>query len=665
MQKNGIAASGEGNPANGLGQTPSISLPRGGGAIRGIDEKFSVNPATGTASQSIPIFTSPGRQGFGPELSLSYDSGSGNSVFGLGWNLSIPSITRKTEKGLPRYLDTAESDSFILSGAEDLVPQLVESGDDWQRLQLPPRVEDSVEYRVQRYRPRTEGLFARIERWTRRNDGDSHWRSVSKDNITTVYGKSPQCRIADPDDAKRIFSWLIEESRDDKGNIIQYEYKQENSENVSALQPQEKHRFGNPCANRYLKRISYANATPFLKADWLFEVVFDYGEHDETHAEIDEVMPWAIRADAFSRYRSGFEIRTQRLCRRVLMFHRFEELGEAPCLVRSTEFSYQQSPALTYLVATTQRGYQRDAQTGVYTSKAFPPTEFTYSEPRLTDEIHYIDSESLENLPLGLDGAQYQWLDLNGEGIAGILTEQAEGWFYKSNLGNGRFDRLDLVSSKPSLAKLQAGKTQFMDLAGNGHKDVVLLDEPLTGFYQRNKADDWDDFIPFELAPRVDWRDPNLRLVDLSGDGLADALVTEDEVFTWYPSKGEAGFAAPEREPRKHDEEAGPALVFNDTNHSIYLADMIGDGLSDIVRIRNRELCYWPNLGYGRFGAKVAMDAAPGFGSPDLFDQKRLFRLSTTCRPSTSSTCLETARPVSSGPLRCRAVRVSPCVIST
>lgn len=71
-----------------VGQTCplAISIPKSGGAIRGIDEKFSVNPATGTASLSIPIFTSPGRSNFHPTLSLSYDSG-GNGPFGLGWNL--------------------------------------------------------------------------------------------------------------------------------------------------------------------------------------------------------------------------------------------------------------------------------------------------------------------------------------------------------------------------------------------------------------------------------------------------------------------------------------------------------------------------------------------------------------------------------------------------
>ena len=103
---------------------PSISLPKGGGAIRGIGEKFAANPVTGTGSMTVPIATSPGRSGFGPQLSLSYDSGAGNGPFGFGWSLSLPSITRKTDKGLPKYQDAIESDVFILSGSEDLVPAL-------------------------------------------------------------------------------------------------------------------------------------------------------------------------------------------------------------------------------------------------------------------------------------------------------------------------------------------------------------------------------------------------------------------------------------------------------------------------------------------------------------------------------------------------------------
>src|SRR5882672_5256970 len=75
---------------------PAVSLPKGGGAIRGMGEKFAANPVTGTGAMTVPIAASPGRSGFGPQLALSYDSGAGNGPFGFGWSLSLPAVTRKT-----------------------------------------------------------------------------------------------------------------------------------------------------------------------------------------------------------------------------------------------------------------------------------------------------------------------------------------------------------------------------------------------------------------------------------------------------------------------------------------------------------------------------------------------------------------------------------------
>src|SRR6266480_1040255 len=103
-----------------------ISLPKGGGAQHGIGEKFSPDLHTGTGNFSVPISLPPGRNGFQPHLSLVYSSGNGNGPFGLGWGLSIPGVTRKTSHGIPQYRDNSSKpkdwDTFILSGAEDLVP---------------------------------------------------------------------------------------------------------------------------------------------------------------------------------------------------------------------------------------------------------------------------------------------------------------------------------------------------------------------------------------------------------------------------------------------------------------------------------------------------------------------------------------------------------------
>src|SRR5690349_61162 len=161
-------------------QPPVVELPRGGGAVRGIGEKFSANPVTGTGSLTIPLPVSPGRSGFGPTLALAYDSGSAHGSFGMGWGVGLPAITRKTDKGLPTYDDGAERDVFVLSGAEDLVPT---PGTDGRPEQL-TRAVGGRDYAVVRYRPRVEGLHARIERWRDIATGEVHWRSVSRENVT-------------------------------------------------------------------------------------------------------------------------------------------------------------------------------------------------------------------------------------------------------------------------------------------------------------------------------------------------------------------------------------------------------------------------------------------------------------------------------------------------
>jgi len=667
-------------------------------------EKFAANPVTGTGSMSVPIATSPGRGGFGPQLSLSYDSGAGNGPFGFGWSLSLPAITRKTAKGLPRYFDgsrdPADADVFILSGAEDLVPVYRQAADgSWLKNADGQFVihDDTIDgYRVRRYRPRTEGLFARIERWQWIPSGgdprpeaeqraDVHWRSISKDNIITIYGADPNSHIADPEHPERIFSWLICESRDDKGNGIRYLYKAEDGTYMprpGQLNPfSQAHQRNRGAANdqrrtaqRYLHRILYGNRAPLLDAqgqrprrlkdlpsppsdtaaDWLFEARFDYGELNDTDPTGVPQQAWWYRPDAFSSYQSGFEVRTCRRCERVLMLHHIPDLpasnGRAAQtgyegVVRSTDFTYDDEldpsvaskPIYSFLQQVVQSGWKQE--NGTTTRRSLPPVEFTYSQPELGTTVEEVDPRSQENLPVGLDGSSYRWVDLHGEGLPGILSEQAGQWYYKRNLSPisqtlradheadvATFAPLELVASRPN-ASLAAG-AQILDLAGDGLPDVVSFSGPLPGLYEHDGAEGWQPFRPFRQLPNVGFSDPNLRFIDLDGDGHADLLISEGDVFVWHRSLEEQGFEAAQRVPLPWDEEKGPRVVFADGTESIHLADMSGDGQADVVRIRagvhGREICYWPNLGYGRFGAKVSMDNPPLFDHPELFDPKRL-----------------------------------------
>lgn len=624
-------------------EIPSISLPKGGGAIKGIDEKFSVNAVNGTASFSIPLPVSPAR-GASPSLALSYNSGSGNSPFGLGWNLSLPSIQRKTDKRLPQYLDEIDSDIFLFSEAEDLVPEFRKdeegsfSRDSEGRYII--REEDYTDsddkrFTIRFYRPRIEGLFARIERWSAKESREVRWRVITKDNVTTLFGWTPNSRLSDPNDRAKVFRWLPEFTFDDKGNCSYYHYS---SEEDLAI-PAEAHRLlynsnrlkdDKPAySNLYLDKILYGNKLAYSGFDnpipindeaYYFQTIFDYRlDYNEDEPEqLDG--DWYFREDAFSQYKAGFEIRTTRLCKRVLLFHQFKELPGERALVKSLIFDYKsgEKSGLTFLNSISQVGYiKKEDET--YTSKSLPPLEFGYQEHEWDDEVKVIEPDELIHAPTGLSTPEYHFTDLFSEGLSGILTEQGGGWYYKHNLGDGKFAQAVAVSPKPSFSGL-GEQLQLMDLNADGGKQLVSLNSRPQGYFELDYKDEWQPFKRFKGLPNLDMSSNNIRMLDLNGDGRPDLLITEDNIFTWYESLGREGYEAARRVVNPFDEEAAPRVVFAEATQTVFLADMSGDGLTDIVRIRNGEVCYWPNLGYGRFGSKVAMDNAPHFDRPDHFN---------------------------------------------
>jgi RHS repeat-associated protein len=612
-------------------QAPSVTLPKGGGAIKSIDEKFNVNAANGTAAFSVPLPFSPGRNGAAPSLSLHYNSGGGNSIFGLGWGCDLPSIQRKTEKKLPQYNDEEESDTFIFAGAEDLVPELIEDAGG-------NLVKNTFTYNgltITRYRPRIEGLFARIEKIEDNNN--VYWRVTSKENVVSVFGQTANARLSGSVTTKQgaIFKWCLEYSYDDKGNFTKYSYKKEDKNNIPAL-VHEKNRLNDTAlfTNIYPKKILYGNKEAWYEGDvlpadtdFLFEGVFDYGEHDNDQPTTTEITTWKQRKDPFSDYRAGFEIRTNRLCRRVLLFHHFkDELGYDDYLVRSLDLFYDEQSNCTYLEQITQTGYIQNADGTLLTKRSLPPFVFRYSKPGFSREVKEIAQEDLVHDPVGLDNRLYQWTDLYSEGVAGILTEQATGWFYKENLGEGQFAPAKLVSPKPSVTGLSNGSLSIQELEANGKKYFVKSDGALKGFFGLTGGEEWEPFTTFEQFPNINFKDPNLKYLDLDGDGLPDLLVSREQEFIWYAAKGKQGYDDYVSAAKAADEEKGPAILFasNNENMMIATADMSGDGLADIVIITNACVSYYPNLGYGRFGARVTMQMNGSFDSDANFNLQHL-----------------------------------------
>src|SRR5262249_208871 len=141
-----------------------------------------------------------------------------------------------------------------------------------------------------------------------------------------------------------------------------------------------------------------------------------------------------------------------------------------------------------------------------------PPLDFTYTASPLEDPdcqdfvAREVDADSLANLPGGIE-ADYHWVDLDGEGIGGVLTEQGGEWVFKRNSGNGRFGGTHVVTPKPSLAAIASGQQRLIDLAGDGKLDLVNFGTPASGFYERTEDWGWTPFRAFESFPSQNWND--------------------------------------------------------------------------------------------------------------------------------------------------------------
>ena len=590
-----------------------------------LDHSIGITASTGSATVGVSIPLSESRASFNPSLSLHYNSSPQNSIFGIGWSLSgLPFISIDTSKGLPKY---DGSDNFAFNGST-LVPYLVNTGTDWNQ-----RVEENADYWVFFYRSKLEDSFVRFERWEKKVDGSVHWRTRSATNIISIYGLdlTKSTKLFDPEKPEKEFLWLLETQYDDAGNAITYQYKSEDSIGVNTFESFESDRLkrfeNSGFSQKYPERIFYGNTVP-LKPDeslpntnkWLFETVFDYGDYpDNTNTSNQPIQDWKNRKDPYSTYSPGFEIRTYRLCRRVLMFHHFDELLTPTSLVGILNCNYDEKASGTTLKTLSYSGVRKDLITGVYSEKKLPALKFKYTEPSLNNTFQGIVKDTNQNLPQGFNSASVQLVDLFGEGIPGILTESNSAWYYKPNLGNGLFGKQETVINKPSQV---SGSFALGDFDQSGNLNFYSLQGQTAGFYEYDRdMEKWSGFTAFKNIPQTS----KAQFIDINSDGLPDLVIEREDKIVCYPFKGKDGFEKSYEFSKPISNEFSYApTIGNNLALDYFLADMTGDGLPDQVKINNGRVEYFPNQGNGHFGAGVVMETPPSIDFDNTFDASRI-----------------------------------------
>lgn len=591
---------------------PKLTLPSGGGRTGDPPSAFAADENLGSGTLIFP-FDLPVARELTLQLAISYSSGGGNGLFGVGFSIDIPSFSLNTRFGVPRY---DGSDPVTFTG-EDLVPSLLpDPGGSWVR-EISKRTEDGVAFEVTRYQPRIESQFTLIEHWVDAASQQSHWRTTSTDNVVSEYGKTPAARVADPSDPSHIVEWFIEQSTNAKGERIAFHYIEENRDNVPDRPADQGRVVG---ANRYPHRIEYGNyivGGPDGDVErFAYEIVFDYGGFD-FDASLQPLVSWPMRNDPFSSFISGFERRTYRLCHGLLAYVSIPELFDGRrTLTRAYRFGYEQQPFVALLTSIEQIGYRWQQDGIAWSRAAMPALTLSYSgfAPD-AGRFHTLTTEQrIPAAPGYLDPAGFQLVDLDGDGLPGLLQSNAASTIYWRPEGDGRYAQgaplqfpIERDLGRPDLA--------LLDLESNGHLDLVVTAPARAGYY-RHEDDEWQTFRPFERAP-TSLSDQQTQYIDLSGNGLADLVLFSGRNLLIYPSLGSDGFGPAQRRTRPF-----PLASPDDPTMFTTFADMFGDGLQHWVVITNGEVQCWPNLGRGRFGEPVIFDNVPRFGAE--FDARRI-----------------------------------------
>jgi RHS repeat-associated protein len=573
------------------GVTPqALSLPGGGGSVEGLGESFSPLLSSGTATFGVPIALPPGRRGTQPSLALSYSSSAGNGPVGIGWSLAVPFIARQTDRGLPRYDGT---DRFIYNGGQELVevePAADADGNPDNGLQAEtlPAFVDGFRY----FRARVEGGYLRFFL----APDESYWVAEDTDGTFFYLGESAESRVEHADWG--IFSWSLTRVVDARGNEVRYLYRDKDD-----------------ARQAYLTEIVWNS--PVVVEGGQVAPVLGAAAEEFQHAV---VLSYDERDDTLDSYVSRFRVTTELRLAGVEVSTYLSREDARRTLDRRYELSYEAGSFLSLLSSIRVVG--RDGT-------ALPPLTMAYSEV----EPHAGPGGELNaDLPGwgGFDGrvtefegsprhslgeARTDLFDLDADAFPDVLVtdparyDDGHGVFFLDFVeGVGTYEPAQVVTVPRSIGgdlSLSNTNVHPMDLDADGR--VELLHMPHVRDWSAYSAEgsrqdgyEWVERGPYDPAPSdLDLtRDAGeIRLLDVDGDHKVDAIRTSGSRTEYFHNAGEGVFEEPVTSCVLH---RGMPLRFS--NGDLFVADMNGDGIQDLVHLRRGDVGYFPGRGPGLWG---------------------------------------------------------------
>jgi RHS repeat-associated protein len=419
-----------------------------------------------------------------------------------------------------------------------------------------------------RFAAKVETLFTR---YTRETEG---WKIEERNGMVHWLGITPETRIADPVHLDRVQQWLLTQSLDSSGNMIKYTYQHDRG-------------------IAYLASIRYG----------AYAIQFVYGD----------------RPDVRSEGRMGFVRQQQKRCQRVELY--LDPAEESQRLLRTWTFSYELDPlsgvSLLNAIQMTSHGLAADGSDDVVR----PPATFKYSsfEPQRYRLDWMTAPEGTPPPPLS--DPDVALVTLDNAPLPGILQVVNGQQYYWRNRGDRAWAHPIRLASTPQLGSFARAGVALIDLDASGTADLVMAgSSSQQGYYANHGRAGWQEFVSYPRGKRTApaWNSGRLRLTDSDGNGRIDAMSSTNRAFAVWLNQAEQGWAEPLLAPKGTGDDR-PDVDLDDP--TVFLADMTGDGLQDLVRVRSGRVEYWQSLGRGRFSERIVMANSPrlrdAFRNPD------------------------------------------------
>ncbi len=172
------------------------------------------------------------------------------------------------------------------------------------------------------------------------------------------------------------------------------------------------------------------------------------------------------------------------------------------------------------IVAITQHGHRRSG--AGYVVRSMPPLELEYSAAEIDPTVRELGPDTAHP-PAGLIG--YEWTDLHGEGVPGLLQRGVDAWHYRRNISpcrprRPRFTPASLVAEAPHVRPGRGPGCSTWPATGCPTWSASTARSP--DCFEHDDGDTGRRSEPSTARCRDTATTSALRLVDLDGDGRAE-----------------------------------------------------------------------------------------------------------------------------------------------